>query len=52
MDISDLFYIIDFDGYNLGFVDDFSGTCLEFDSLTDAYEVASWYCAWINGVDL
>lgn len=52
INMSDLFLIINFDGYNVGLADDYNETWLEFDTKSDAYEVAAWYTAWINGVYL
>jgi hypothetical protein len=43
------FLIINFDGFNVGIVHDFSNTYLEFDNFEDAREIARHWEAFIYG---
>lgn len=41
------FYIIPFDGFNVGLKDDFNSTWLEFDSFEEAKAIAQHWDKWI-----
>lgn len=46
------FTIVVFDGFHVGLEKSWNETYLEFDEFEDAADVARWWDAWIDGIDL